>query len=112
MENRYERNDYDLKRGCFRVRGDVVDVMPAYLEHGLRVEFFGDAVDAITEFEPVSGDVIRTLDQFDLYPANQYVTTRGRLEPAIAAIKAELEERVAFLRGRGSIWRRKGSRCA
>jgi excinuclease ABC subunit B len=101
VENRYERNDYDLKRGCFRVRGDVVDVMPAYLEHGLRVEFFGDAVDAITEFEPVSGDVIRTLDQFDLYPANQYVTTRGRLEPAIAAIKAELEERVAFFEGKG-----------
>ena len=101
VENRYERNDYDLKRGCFRVRGDVVDVMPAYLEHGLRVEFFGDAVDAITEFEPVSGDVLRTLDQFDLYPANQYVTTRGKLEPAIAAIKAELEARVAYFEGKG-----------
>ncbi len=101
VENRYERNDYDLKRGSFRVRGDVVDVMPAYLEHGLRVEFFGDAVDAITEFEPVSGDVLRTLDQFDLYPANQYVTTRGKLEPAIAAVKAELEERVAYFEGKG-----------
>jgi len=101
VENRYERNDYDLKRGCFRVRGDVVDVMPAYLEHGLRVEFFGDAVDAITEFEPVSGEVIRTLDQFDLYPANQYVTTRGKLDPAIASIKAELEERVAYFEGNG-----------
>ena len=101
VENRYERNDYDLKRGCFRVRGDVVDVMPAYLEHGLRVEFFGDAVDAITEFEPVSGEVIRTLDQFDLYPANQYVTTRGKLDPAIASIKAELEERVAHFEGKG-----------
>ena len=101
VENRYERNDYELKRGCFRVRGDVVDVMPAYLEHGLRVEFFGDAVDVITEFEPVSGNVIRTLDQFDLYPANQYVTTRGKLEPAIAAIKAELEERVAYFEAKG-----------
>jgi excinuclease ABC subunit B len=101
VENRYERNDYELKRGSFRVRGDVVDVMPAYLEHGLRVEFFGDAVDAITEFEPISGDVIRKLDQFDLYPANQYVTTRGKLDPAIAAIKAELEERVAYFEGKG-----------
>ena len=101
VENRYERNDYELKRGSFRVRGDVVDVMPAYLEHGLRVEFFGDAVDSITEFEPISGDVIRKLDQFDLYPANQYVTTRGKLEPAIAAIKAELEERVAYFEGKG-----------
>ena len=101
VENRYERNDYELKRGSFRVRGDVVDVMPAYLEHGLRVEFFGDAVDSITEFEPISGDLIRKLDQFDLYPANQYVTTRGKLEPAIAAIKAELEERVAYFEGKG-----------
>jgi excinuclease ABC subunit B len=75
--------------------------MPAYLEHGLRVEFFGDAVDSITEFEPVSGEVLRTLDQFDLYPANQYVTTRGKLEPAIAEIKAELAERVAHFEGKG-----------
>ena len=96
VDNIYERNDIDLKRGCFRVRGDVVDVMPAYSEQGLRVEFFGDEVDAISEFEPLTGKVLRTLDHFDLYPANQYVTTRGKLDPAIAAIKAELEERVAF----------------
>ncbi|HKB57675.1 MAG TPA: DEAD/DEAH box helicase family protein, partial [Lacunisphaera sp.] len=96
VENLYERNDYDLKRGAFRVRGDTVDVMPAYLEHGLRVEFFGDEIEALTEFEPVSGAVLRKLDQFDLYPANQYVTTKGRLESAIKGIKAELEERVAF----------------
>lgn len=96
VDNLYERNDYDLKRGVFRVRGDVVDVMPAYLEHGLRVEFFGDEIDALTEFDPVSGAVLRKIDQFDLYPANQYVTSRGKLDNAIAAIKAELEERVAF----------------
>jgi len=96
VDNIYERNDIDLKRGCFRVRGDVVDVMPAYSEQGLRIEFFGDEVDAISEFEPLTGKVLRTLDHFDLYPANQYVTTRGKLDPAIAAIKAELEERVAF----------------
>ncbi|HWA88032.1 MAG TPA: excinuclease ABC subunit UvrB [Opitutus sp.] len=96
VDNIYDRNDYDLKRGTFRVRGDVVDVMPAYLEHGLRVEFFGDEVEAIAEFDPTTGEVLRTLEQFDLYPANQYVTTRGKLEPAIGAIKAELEERVAF----------------
>ncbi|HVZ63262.1 MAG TPA: excinuclease ABC subunit UvrB [Lacunisphaera sp.] len=95
VEGLYERNDYDLKRGAFRVRGDVVDVMPAYLEHGLRVEFFGDELESLTEFEPVSGAVLRKTDQFDLYPANQYVTTRGRLDQAIAGIKAELEQRVA-----------------
>lgn len=96
VENLYERNDYELKRGAFRVRGDTVDVMPAYLEHGLRVEFFGDEIEALTEFEPLTGAVLRKIDQFDLYPANQYVTTKGRLDHAIAAIKAELDERVAF----------------
>jgi len=96
VDNLYERNDYDLKRGAFRVRGDTVDVMPAYLEHGLRVEFFGDEIEALTEFEPVGGAVLRKIDQFDLYPANQYVTSRGRLDAALSRIKAELEERVAF----------------
>jgi len=96
VDNLYERNDYDLKRGAFRVRGDVVDVMPAYLEHGLRVEFFGDEIDALTEFDPVSGNTLRKTDQFELYPANQYVTSRGKLDTAIGRIKAELEERVSF----------------
>jgi len=95
VDNLYERNDYELKRGMFRVRGDVVDVMPAYLEHGLRVEFFGDEIESLTEFEPVSGAVLRKIDQFDLYPANQYVTSRGRLEGAISGIKRELADRVA-----------------
>jgi excinuclease ABC subunit B len=101
VDNIYERNDYELKPGRFRVRGDVVDVMPAYLEHGLRVEFFGDEIDALNEFDPTTGNVLRTLDHFDLYPANQYVTSRGRLEPAIAAIKRELDERVAYFEGKG-----------
>ena len=101
VENLYDRNDYELKPGRFRVRGDVVDVMPAYLEHGLRVEFWGDEIEALSEFEPLTGEVIRPLDQFDLYPANQYVTTRGRLEGAIARIKVELEERVAWFEANG-----------
>jgi excinuclease ABC subunit B len=96
VDNLYERNDYDLKRGAFRVRGDTVDVMPAYLEHGLRVEFFGDEIESLTEFEPVGGAVLRKIDQFDLYPANQYVTSRGKLDVALTRIKAELEERVAY----------------
>ncbi len=96
VDNLYERNDYDLKRGAFRVRGDVVDVMPAYLEHGLRVEFFGDEIDSLTEFEPLTGETLRKIDQFDLYPANQYVTSRGKLDTAISLIKSELEERVSF----------------
>ncbi len=103
VDNLYERNDYELKRGRFRVRGDVVDIMPAYSESGLRVEFFGDEVDSISEFEPLTGKIVRPLDQFDLYPANQYVTTRGKLEPAIAAIKKELEERVAEFEQNGQL---------
>jgi excinuclease ABC subunit B len=96
VENLYERNDYELKRGTFRVRGDVVDIMPAYLEHGLRVEFFDDVIEALTEFQPVGGAVLRQAEQFELYPANQYVTTKGRLDAAITGIKAELEARVAY----------------
>jgi excinuclease ABC subunit B len=101
VDNIYDRNDYELKPGRFRVRGDVVDVMPAYMEHGLRVEFFGDQVEAISEFEPLTGEVLRKLDMFDLYPANQYVRSRGSLGPAIVSIKAELEERVAWFEGQG-----------
>ena len=75
----------------------------AYSEQGLRVEFFGDEVDAISEFEPLTGKVLRPLDQFDLYPANQYVTTRGKLDPAILTIKAELDERVAWFEKQGQL---------
>ena len=92
----YERNDYDLKRGAFRVRGDVVDIMPAYLELGLRVEFWGEEIEALSEFDPTTGTVTRSLDVFDLYPATQYVASKDKLGGAIAAIKAELDERVAF----------------
>jgi excinuclease ABC subunit B len=103
VENLYERNDYELRRGTFRVRGDIVDIMPAYLEHGLRVEFFGDDVDALNEFDPLTGNVLRRLDQFDLYPANQYVTSRDKLEAAIARIKRELDERVAWFESAGRL---------
>ena len=96
VDNLYDRNDYEPKRGSFRVRGDVVDILPAYSEQGLRVEFFGEEIEGISEFDPLTGSVIRPLEQFDLYPATQYVTTRGKLDPAIKAIKAELEERVAY----------------
>ena len=101
VDNIYDRNDFELKPGRFRVRGDVVDVMPAYSEHGLRVEFFGDTVDALSEFDPLTGEVTRTLEKFDLYPANQYVRTRGSMTPAINSIKRELEERVAWFESQG-----------
>jgi excinuclease ABC subunit B len=95
VDNLYERNDYELKRGRFRVRGDVIDIMPAYSEQGLRVELWGDEVEAIAEFDPLTGAVTRRLEQFDLYPANQYVTSKGKLEGAVKAIRSELDIRVA-----------------
>ena len=101
VDNIYERNDYELKPGRFRVRGDVVDVMPAYTEYGLRVEFFGDDVEGLSEFDPLTGDVLRKLERFDLYPANQYVRSRGSLTPAIQSIRAELEQRVAWFESQG-----------
>jgi excinuclease ABC subunit B len=101
VDNIYDRNDFELKPGRFRVRGDVVDVMPAYMEHGLRVEFFGDQVEDLSEFEPLTGEVIRKLDKFDLYPANQYVRSRGSLLPALESIRAELRERVAWFEANG-----------
>ena len=101
VDNLYERNDLELKSGRFRSRGDVVDVMPAYLEQGLRIEFFGDRVERISEFDPLTGTVRRELQQFDLYPANQYVTAPGRIQPALATIRAELSERVAWFESKG-----------
>ncbi len=101
VDNLYSRNDYDFKRGTFRVRGDVVDIMPAYLEQGLRVEFWGDEIEALSEFDPTTGEVLRKLEKFDLYPANQYVTTKGKLDLAIARIKAELDTRVAEFEAQG-----------
>src|SRR5690606_19754463 len=101
VDNLYERNDYELKRGRFRVRGDVVDVTPAYLESGLRVEFFGDEIDAMAEFDPLTGETGEPIQQFDLYPANQYITPKHKLESAVAAIRSELEERVNHFEGNG-----------
>lgn len=100
VDNLYERNDYELKRGRFRVRGDVVDVMPAYLESGLRVEFFGDEIESLAEFDPVTGETGDPIQRFDLYPANQYITPRHKLEHAVEAIKQELEERVRYFESR------------
>lgn len=99
----YERNDISLERGRFRVRGDVVDIMPAYLEKGLRVEFWGDEVERLSEFDPMTGTVIQNLDQFNLYPANQFVTTRAKMDRAVGHIKAELKERVAEFESQGKL---------
>ena len=96
----YERNDYELKSGRFRVRGDVVDVFPAYLESPVRIEFWGDEIEAIHKIDATTGESLDKLESFRIYPANQYVTRKDKMEKAIAAIEQELEERVAWFEER------------
>ncbi|MGB0416633.1 MAG: excinuclease ABC subunit UvrB [Coraliomargarita sp.] len=96
VEILYERNDLDFKRGTFRVRGDVVDIYPAYMETGIRVEFWGDELESIFELDPLTGETGQRLEMFNLYPATQYVTPRDKIEKAVGGIKRELEERVAW----------------
>ena len=96
IEIRYERNDVAFERNRFRVRGDTVELYPAYYrDKAVRVEFFGDEIDRISEFNPVSGQVTRTLQHIAIYPASHYVTTKDKLERAIVEIDKELDEREA-----------------
>jgi len=97
VEIQYERNDYDFHRGTFRVRGDVVEILPAYEEdRGLRVEFFGNEIDSMKLFDPLTGKVLSPIERAAVYPASHYVTTRERMQQAIKAIKLELKERSDF----------------
>ena len=93
----YERNDVAFTRGKFRSRGDVVDVIPAYLENeAIRIEFFGDEIDRISAFDPISGNIISRLENYNFYPAKQFVTPADKMARAIKEIRIELEEQVAF----------------
>lgn len=96
----YARNNIDFRRGVFRVRGDVVEVFPAYEEDRvIRIEFFGDDVEAITEVNPLLGEVLGELESFTLYPASHYVTPQERINRAVPLIEDELERRLVDLRG-------------
>ncbi len=94
VDNLYERNDIEMSRGCFRVRGDIVDVFPAYMQSAIRVSFFGDEVDDIRELDPLTGSTGNSYSYFNLYPANQYITTRDKMSRAVGGIRAELEETI------------------
>ncbi len=97
VEIRYERNDVAFGRNMFRVRGDTVELYPAYYkDKAIRVEFFGDEIDRITEFHPVTGVANRTLQHVAVYPASHYVTPRDKMERAMKVIRQELEERVKY----------------
>jgi excinuclease ABC subunit B len=93
----YTRKDNDFGRGTFRVRGDVVDLFPAYAEHALRIQFWGDEIEKMEVFDVDSGDILNTVDEFRIYPASHYVTTEDRLEQAINQIRDELNWRVEVL---------------
>ncbi|MCX6918518.1 MAG: excinuclease ABC subunit UvrB [Verrucomicrobia bacterium] len=96
VANQYSRNDAILERCTFRARGETIDIWPAYMESAIRLEFWGDTLEQIRELDAVTVRPGKTLDKFDLYPANQYVTSPARVKTAAEAIRAELEERVAF----------------
>ncbi|MBQ5738917.1 MAG: excinuclease ABC subunit UvrB [Oscillospiraceae bacterium] len=104
IEDRYERNDVAFERNRFRVRGDAVDIYPAYYrDRAIRVEFFGDEIDAIREFQPVTGTVTKTLSHTVIYPASHYVTTKEKMEVALGQIEIELAERERELTENGKL---------
>ena len=97
VENRYERNDVAFERNMFRVRGDTVEIYPAYYrDHAIRVEFFGDEIDRISDFHPLTGTVNKVLSHIAIYPASHYVTTKPKMDRAIGQIRRELEEQVQY----------------
>jgi excinuclease ABC subunit B len=99
----YSRNDAQFERGTFRVRGDVVEVFPAYEEQAIRIELFGDEIERITRFDPLTGNTIVRLQRSAIYPATHFVSQRSTIERAIVRIREELEERLLELRGAGKL---------
>lgn len=101
VDMQYERNDIGFTRGKFRIRGDTLEIQPAYEELALRIEFFGDDVERIVEIEPLTGEVLAELDSVDIYPAKHFVTSRDKLMRAIEGIQQELVERLDELGRQG-----------
>ncbi|WP_158891220.1 excinuclease ABC subunit UvrB [Amycolatopsis anabasis] len=103
VDVQYTRNDIAFSRGTFRVRGDTVEIIPAYEELAIRVEFFGDEVDKLYYLHPLTGDIVREVDEVRIFPATHYVAGPERMEKAIRGIEAELEERLADLEKQGKL---------
>jgi excinuclease ABC subunit B len=99
----YHRNDLSFERGTFRVRGDTVEILPAYEEQGVRVELWGDEVERISKINPLTGETIAALERAAIYPAKHFVTNRPTLERAVKVIRAELQDRLADLRNAGKL---------
>ena len=104
VEIQYQRNDTDFHRGTFRVRGDVIEIFPAYdSERALRIEFFGDEVEAISQIDPLRGVVLQKLSKCSIYPASHYVSTKENLERAVEQIRLDLEERIRLFKSQGKL---------
>ncbi len=99
----YNRNDADFSRGNFRVRGDTIEIMPAYHEEGIRIEFFGDEVEALSRFHPVSGKTIASLERIAVYPAKHFITSSPMVSEALENIRQELEERLKYFREKNKL---------
>src|SRR5689334_12713169 len=103
VDIQYDRNDVAFTRGKFRVRGDVVEVWPAYEEFGIRIELFGDEVDALAIINPLTGETIEAKDELYIYPAKHFVTPEERIKAAVEGINGELEQRLAVFREQGKL---------
>ncbi|MCH7605771.1 MAG: excinuclease ABC subunit UvrB [Chloroflexi bacterium] len=103
VDMQYERNDMNLARGKFRIRGDTLEIIPAYEEAAIRILFFGDDVERIVQMDPLTGEVLADLPEVSIYPANHFVTSKEKMESAIVDIREELEERLLELRAGGKI---------
>lgn len=97
----YERNDIDFHRGCFRIRGDVIEIFPSYLEYAFRIELWGDKIEVISKIDPLTGKVIERKDKLIVYPAKHFVTTKDKLERAVLSIEEELRERLKNFKKEG-----------
>ncbi len=103
VDNQYARNDVEIGRGRFRVRGDVLEIGPAYEDRLVRIELFGDEVEAIRYVDPTSGEILQSLEAVSIYPAKHFVTPKERLEGAIGEIRGELRQRLELLQGQGRL---------
>jgi excinuclease ABC subunit B len=103
VNNQYSRNDVEIGRGRFRVRGDVLEIGPAYEDRLVRIELFGDDVEAIRYVDPTSGEILQSLENINIYPAKHFVTPKDRLDDAIKAIRAELRQRLDLLNEQGRL---------
>jgi excinuclease ABC subunit B len=99
----YERNDIDFHRGCFRVRGDVIEIFPSYLEYAFRIELWGNEIETISEIDPLTGKVIKRRDKLIVYPAKHFVTTKDKLARATLSIEEELRQRLKYFKKEGKL---------